>query len=107
MRGLRASPPDAGAPNFVFNGDFVDRGAHSLEVVGLLLALKVLLPEKARRATPISRHRGRGRRDLVLAVVSVWGGRRVAEEAPAFEVRRSRQILAPIQERTAPARWKS
>jgi len=40
------SPDERGAPNFVFNGDFVDRGAHSLEVIGLLLALKVLLPEK-------------------------------------------------------------
>mmetsp|Transcript_137175 Transcript_137175/g.242507 ORF Transcript_137175/g.242507 Transcript_137175/m.242507 type:complete len:690 (+) Transcript_137175:111-2180(+) len=40
-----------GMPNetnvsFVFNGDFVDRGCHQLEVIGLLLALKVLLPDK-------------------------------------------------------------
>lgn len=32
--------------SFVFNGDFVDRGSHQLEVVGLLLALKVLMPER-------------------------------------------------------------
>lgn len=32
--------------SFVFNGDFVDRGSHQLEVIGLLLALKVLLPDK-------------------------------------------------------------
>jgi diadenosine tetraphosphatase ApaH/serine/threonine PP2A family protein phosphatase len=31
---------------FVFNGDFVDRGAHQLEVIGLLFALKCLLPER-------------------------------------------------------------
>jgi len=31
---------------FVFNGDFVDRGDHQLETIGLLLALKVLLPER-------------------------------------------------------------
>lgn len=40
------SPDERDAPVFVFNGDFVDRGKHQLEVVGLLLALKVLLPEK-------------------------------------------------------------
>lgn len=33
-------------PSFVFNGDFVDRGEHGLEVIGLLLALKVAMPEK-------------------------------------------------------------
>lgn len=34
-----------GSPSsFVFNGDFVDRGAHQLEVVGVLLALKVVFP---------------------------------------------------------------
>lgn len=39
-------PGDRGSPCFVFNGDFVDRGDHQLEVIGLLLALKVLMPEK-------------------------------------------------------------
>lgn len=39
-------PDERNAPMFVFNGDFVDRGSHQLEVIGLLLALKVLLPEK-------------------------------------------------------------
>lgn len=32
--------------SYVFNGDFVDRGAHSLEVIGLLLALKVSMPNR-------------------------------------------------------------
>ncbi|CAE7853400.1 BSU1 [Symbiodinium sp. KB8] len=32
--------------SYVFNGDFVDRGAHSLEVIGLLLALKVSMPDR-------------------------------------------------------------
>lgn len=40
------NPVEVDAPNFIFNGDFVDRGAHQIEVIGLLLALKVLLPEK-------------------------------------------------------------
>jgi len=39
-------PDERQAPMFVFNGDFVDRGDHQLEVIGLLLALKVLLPER-------------------------------------------------------------
>jgi len=30
--------------SFVFNGDFVDRGAHQLEVVGILFALKLAFP---------------------------------------------------------------
>eukprot|EP00930_Biecheleria_cincta_P039425 TRINITY_DN27109_c0_g1_i2.p1 TRINITY_DN27109_c0_g1~~TRINITY_DN27109_c0_g1_i2.p1 ORF type:complete len:648 (-),score=117.07 TRINITY_DN27109_c0_g1_i2:148-2091(-) len=35
-----------GAPmTYVFNGDFVDRGAHQLETIGLLLALKVAFPK--------------------------------------------------------------
>mmetsp|Transcript_2351 Transcript_2351/g.4964 ORF Transcript_2351/g.4964 Transcript_2351/m.4964 type:complete len:891 (-) Transcript_2351:135-2807(-) len=40
------SPDEHDAPMFVFNGDFVDRGVHSLEVIGLLMALKILLPER-------------------------------------------------------------
>ncbi|CAK9015631.1 unnamed protein product [Durusdinium trenchii] len=32
--------------SYVFNGDFVDRGAHSLEVIGILLALKVSMPDR-------------------------------------------------------------
>jgi len=39
-------PDEHNAPMFVFNGDFVDRGEHQIEVIGLLLALKVLLPER-------------------------------------------------------------
>jgi len=34
------------AMSYVFNGDFVDRGAHSLEVIGILLALKVVMPNR-------------------------------------------------------------
>lgn len=30
--------------SFIFNGDFVDRGRHQIEVLGLLLAMKVLMP---------------------------------------------------------------
>lgn len=33
-------------PNVVFNGDFVDRGQHQLELLIVLLALKVLYPTK-------------------------------------------------------------
>lgn len=40
------SPLRKDAPMLIFNGDFVDRGAHQLETVGILLALKVLLPER-------------------------------------------------------------
>jgi diadenosine tetraphosphatase ApaH/serine/threonine PP2A family protein phosphatase len=40
------APDERNAPMFVFNGDFVDRGEHQLEVIGLLLAFKVLLPEQ-------------------------------------------------------------
>jgi len=38
--------PGKDGTTFVFNGDFVDRGRHQLELVGLLLALKVMLPDK-------------------------------------------------------------
>jgi diadenosine tetraphosphatase ApaH/serine/threonine PP2A family protein phosphatase len=38
-------PGDRSGTSFVFNGDFVDRGIHGLEVVGVLFALKVLMPE--------------------------------------------------------------
>lgn len=31
---------------YVFNGDFVDRGKHQIELLGLLLAFKLILPEK-------------------------------------------------------------
>eukprot|EP00439_Symbiodinium_sp_Y106_P021598 s1385_g2.t1 len=34
--------------HFVFNGDFVDRGAHQLEVVGVLFALKLTFPSHVR-----------------------------------------------------------
>eukprot|EP00929_Paragymnodinium_shiwhaense_P108317 TRINITY_DN74637_c0_g1_i1.p1 TRINITY_DN74637_c0_g1~~TRINITY_DN74637_c0_g1_i1.p1 ORF type:complete len:760 (-),score=128.85 TRINITY_DN74637_c0_g1_i1:58-2337(-) len=37
---------DKESPCFIFNGDFVDRGEHSLEVVGSLFALKLACPEK-------------------------------------------------------------
>jgi diadenosine tetraphosphatase ApaH/serine/threonine PP2A family protein phosphatase len=38
-------PGNQDGPIFVFNGDFVDRGAHQLETIGLLLALKVAFPK--------------------------------------------------------------
>jgi len=38
--------PSEKGPSFVFNGDFVDRGAHQLEVIGLITALKVAFPTK-------------------------------------------------------------
>jgi len=40
------SPIGKDAPSYVFNGDFVDRGSHQLEVLGLLFALKLAFPEK-------------------------------------------------------------
>eukprot|EP00913_Durusdinium_trenchii_P035801 g33500.t1 len=38
--------PTKTGPHFVFNGDFVDRGAHQLEVVGILFALKIMYPQR-------------------------------------------------------------
>ena len=32
--------------SYVFNGDFVDRGAHQCELVAMLFALKVLYPQR-------------------------------------------------------------
>jgi len=40
------APWDEDAPSFVFNGDFVDRGKHQLEVIGVLFALKVAYPHR-------------------------------------------------------------
>jgi len=39
-------PDNPEMPSFVFNGDFVDRGRHQVEVAGLLCALKVAMPDK-------------------------------------------------------------
>jgi len=39
-------PSKYSGPDFIFNGDFVDRGKHQVEVVGLLFALKVTCPDK-------------------------------------------------------------
>jgi len=38
--------PSKTGPSFVFNGDFVDRGAHQLEVIGVLFALKIAFPKR-------------------------------------------------------------
>jgi len=38
--------PFDGGPEFVFNGDFVDRGAHQIEVLALIYALKVVFPDQ-------------------------------------------------------------
>merc|ERR1719183_1223197 len=40
----KSDGPGSGV-SFVFNGDFVDRGTHSLEVIGLLFALKIISPD--------------------------------------------------------------
>lgn len=39
-------PEESGNMSFIFNGDFVDRGRHQVEVIGFLLALKVLMPDR-------------------------------------------------------------
>lgn len=39
-------PDESSKLSFVFNGDFVDRGAHQLETIGILLALKLRFPTK-------------------------------------------------------------
>lgn len=39
-------PQEKSDISFVFNGDFVDRGLHQVELVGLLLSLKLALPDK-------------------------------------------------------------
>jgi len=39
-------PSESSELNFVFNGDFVDRGAHQIETIGMLLALKLCYPTK-------------------------------------------------------------
>jgi diadenosine tetraphosphatase ApaH/serine/threonine PP2A family protein phosphatase len=38
--------PETQGPSFVFNGDWVDRGRHQVEVVSLIFALKVLYPTR-------------------------------------------------------------
>jgi len=38
-------PEASGGPAIIFNGDWVDRGAHQLEVLCLVLALKVVFPQ--------------------------------------------------------------
>uniref|UniRef100_A0A7S4QH93 Serine/threonine-protein phosphatase n=1 Tax=Alexandrium monilatum TaxID=311494 RepID=A0A7S4QH93_9DINO len=39
-------PSHESAPSFVFNGDFVDRGSHQVTTIAILLAMKVMMPEK-------------------------------------------------------------
>lgn len=39
-------PASPDCPSTVFNGDFVDRGRHQLEVIALLFALKIVHPNK-------------------------------------------------------------
>jgi len=43
--GAFGAPGDDLSMSFVFNGDFIDRGCHQVEVMGVLLSLKVLYPE--------------------------------------------------------------
>jgi len=38
-------PGSSDCPSFVFNGDFVDRGKHQVEVISLLFALKIAYPQ--------------------------------------------------------------
>eukprot|EP00930_Biecheleria_cincta_P084390 TRINITY_DN73875_c0_g1_i1.p1 TRINITY_DN73875_c0_g1~~TRINITY_DN73875_c0_g1_i1.p1 ORF type:complete len:460 (-),score=53.17 TRINITY_DN73875_c0_g1_i1:403-1782(-) len=38
--------PHMNGPTYVFNGDWVDRGRHQLEVIVVLFALKIALPDK-------------------------------------------------------------
>jgi len=40
--------PDSGGPTYIFNGDWVDRGAHQLEVVVLVFAFKVAFPDRVK-----------------------------------------------------------
>jgi len=37
--------PDDESPSYIFNGDWVDRGAHQLETVALVFSLKVAFPD--------------------------------------------------------------
>eukprot|EP00927_Polykrikos_kofoidii_P002789 TRINITY_DN11117_c0_g1_i1.p1 TRINITY_DN11117_c0_g1~~TRINITY_DN11117_c0_g1_i1.p1 ORF type:complete len:415 (+),score=80.78 TRINITY_DN11117_c0_g1_i1:56-1300(+) len=38
--------PHSSGPSFIFNGDWVDRGAHQVETVSLIFALKLSFPDK-------------------------------------------------------------
>jgi diadenosine tetraphosphatase ApaH/serine/threonine PP2A family protein phosphatase len=38
--------PQSQGPEFIFNGDWVDRGAHQVEVVSLIFALKAMYPNR-------------------------------------------------------------
>lgn len=40
--------PSSSGPMYIFNGDWVDRGSHQLEVVSLVFALKLAYPQKVR-----------------------------------------------------------
>eukprot|EP00930_Biecheleria_cincta_P039011 TRINITY_DN26829_c0_g1_i1.p1 TRINITY_DN26829_c0_g1~~TRINITY_DN26829_c0_g1_i1.p1 ORF type:complete len:723 (-),score=98.93 TRINITY_DN26829_c0_g1_i1:305-2443(-) len=44
--GIYGLPSADNDRSFVFNGDFVDRGSHQLEVIGVLFALKIVMPDK-------------------------------------------------------------